>query len=96
MELILAFQRPDHIVGFLVHHVDRAAVYIQDDIISVVLIQMYHWCTSLSFVLTCIRQRLLYRCLSPAVLLSIMMQMHQGLLSVLAGLVSYSTGCLAC
>ena len=42
MELILAFQRPDHIVSFLVHHVDRAAVYIQDDIISVVLIQMYH------------------------------------------------------
>ena len=49
MEFILLLKRADHIICCLVHHMDCPAVYIENDIISVILIQMYHKSTSLSF-----------------------------------------------
>ena len=82
MELILLLKGTDHIVRLLIHHMYCTAVYIENDIISVILIQMYHKGTSLSFYIkactvpgrfqpgrTCIRQRLIRPLPSPIVLL---------------------------
>ena len=51
MEFILLLKHADHIICCLVHHMDCTAVYIENDVISIVLIQMYHKSTSLSFFL---------------------------------------------
>ena len=42
MEGILPLQTGDHIIGDLVHHMDGTAVYIQDDVVSMILVLMYH------------------------------------------------------
>ena len=39
---VLPFQAGDHVIGNLIHHMDGTAVHIQDDIISMILILMYH------------------------------------------------------
>ena len=51
MFLILLRKNADHVVCFLVHNMDSAAVHIEDDIISVVLVLMYHQ-RYLSFIFT--------------------------------------------
>ena len=48
LKFILPLKRPDHIIGCLIHYMDSPAVHIKDDIISIILIQMYHKSTSLS------------------------------------------------
>ena len=39
---VLPLQAGNHIVGDLVHHMDRTAVHIENDVIAMILILMYH------------------------------------------------------
>ena len=43
---ILSVQNFCHIIAQIIHHMNRTAVYIQDDIVSVILILMNHICSS--------------------------------------------------
>ena len=96
MKLILLFQFPDHVIRGLIHYVDSATVYVKNNIISIILILVYHK-GFLSFCLwyrqgTCVRQRTFGPLPYPLVFFFI----RTGLFPVFAGLITYCAGCLAC